>query len=251
MLRRLLGMLSLLLVSPAWAADGHPPVAEIVIASEVWAGHTNADGSGLGWDILRKVYEPVGVRLKIRSVPYTRSVGLVQRQEADAWMGAYRDEIAGAVYPRWHYDADQISALGKAGAPAPSLQTLGRYRLVWIRGYDYQHQLPNLKHFEEIQRRGGILSMLDLDHADYYIDARTEIDDVLAQTAHPERYQVTFLTPLPLYVGFAATERGREFAALFDERMTRLVQSGELRPLYARWKQPYPFDPPEKPHASP
>lgn len=99
MLRRLLGMLSLLLVSPAWAADGHPPVAEIVIASEVWAGHTNADGSGLGWDILRKVYEPVGVRLKIRSVPYTRSVGLVQRHEADAWMGAYRDEIAGAVYP--------------------------------------------------------------------------------------------------------------------------------------------------------
>ncbi|WP_165673426.1 substrate-binding periplasmic protein [Metapseudomonas otitidis] len=250
MLRRFLGVFSLLLASSAWATEGSAAAPEIVIASEVWAGHTNADGSGLGWDILRAVYEPVGVRLRIRNEPYTRSVGLVQRHEADAWMGAYRDEVAGAVYPRWHYDADQISALGKAGAPVPSLETLGHYRLVWIRGYDYQQYLPNLKHFEEIQRSSGILSMLDLGHVDYYIDARTEINGLLAQTAHPERYQVTFLTSLRLYVGFAANERGREFAALFDERMERLVASGELRPFYARWKQPYPFDPPEKPHAS-
>ncbi|MBT8768022.1 hypothetical protein [Metapseudomonas boanensis] len=34
-------------------------------------------------------------------------------------------------------------------------------------------------------------------------------------------------------------------------RLTALVASGELRPLFKRWKQPYPFDKDlETPHAA-
>jgi len=29
---------------------------------------------------------------------------------------------------------------------------------------------------------------------------------------------------------------------LFDQRMEQLVKSGELKPIFERWKQPYPFD---------
>jgi len=29
---------------------------------------------------------------------------------------------------------------------------------------------------------------------------------------------------------------------LFDHRMETLVKSGELKPIFERWKQPYPFD---------
>ena len=57
---------------------------EIRLASEIWEAYTEADGTGLGWDVMREVFEPAGVRLDIHSVPYTRSVGLVQRGEADA-----------------------------------------------------------------------------------------------------------------------------------------------------------------------
>jgi|GEM_PF-3956467 len=28
---------------------------------------------------------------------------------------------------------------------------------------------------------------------------------------------------------------------LFDQRMEALVRSGELRPIFGHWKQPYPF----------
>lgn len=216
---------------------------QIRLASEVWDGHTEADGTGLGWDILRQVFEPEGVSLQIQSVPYTRSIGLVQRGEADAWVGSYRNEVdRGVFYPRWNYDADQISALGLVGQPRPSLATLGGYRLVWIRGYEYQRYLPNLNHYQEVQRRSGILAMLDRGHADFYIDARTEVDEVLAGAAEPLRYRITDLTRLPLYLGFADNPRGHALAELFDRRMERLVGSGSLRPLFARWRQPYPFD---------
>ncbi|WP_308117437.1 substrate-binding periplasmic protein [Pseudomonas tohonis] len=254
----LVGLLAMTLAPWALAADASPgnkpeaSATEVVIAAETWAAHTDADGSGLGWDILRKVFEPVGVHLRTRSVPYTRSIGLVKRGEADAWVGSYRDEVPWAIYPHWNYDADRISALALKGAPVPTLANLGEHRLVWMRGYGYERYLPNLAHFQEIERRGGILSMLDLDHADYYIDARTEVDDVLRQSPNPENYRITYLTQLKLYVAFGDTARGREFAELFDERMARLVENGELRPVFAHWGQPYPFDPePESHHASP
>ena len=243
-------LIGCLLLPAAWAAPF--PDNEIHLASDVWPEHTEADGTGLGWDILRRVYEPEDIQLKIHIVPYTRSIGLVQRGEADAWVGSYRNEVDGAYYPRWHYDADQVSALSLTSTPVPTLATLGQYRLAWIRGYDYQDHLPNLKHFTEIQRRSGVLSMLELGHVDFYIDARTEVEDVLGTATDRSRYRMTPLVRLPLYLGFADTPRGRRLADIFDRRMTDLVASGELRPLFKRWKQPYAFDKElEKPDVTP
>lgn len=227
----------------SWALAEPVAPQEIRLASEVWQGHSHADGSGLAWDVLRQVFEPEGIELVIQSVPYTRSIGLVQRGEADAWVGSYRNEVdEGVFYPRWHYDVDQISALGLIELPVPSQATLGEFRLVWMRGYEYQRYLPNLTRYREIQRRGGILPMLDYGHADFYIDAQTEVDEVLDGAADRARYRVTRLIRLPLYLGFADNPRGRALAQLYDRRMAQLVEQGSLRPLFEHWQLPYPFD---------
>lgn len=237
----LVALVMLGLSAVAHAEDALPD--EIRLASETWRDYTHADGSGLGWDIMRKVFEPAGVRLSIHSVPYTRSIGLVQRGGADAWMGAYREEVSGGVFfPKWHYDADRIVALGLRGKPAPTLDNLGDYRLVWVRGYGFQDYLPNVGDFKEVQRRGGILGTLDFGYADYYIDAVTEVEEVLTEAADRNRYHVSDLTRLPVFLGFADTPRGHQLAGLFDRRMDQLVASGELRPIFERWQQPYPFD---------
>ena len=237
-----LGMLLMLSALSGAQAQSELP-GEIRLASEVWEAYTEADGSGLGWDVMREVFEPAGVRLDIHSVPYTRSVGLVQRGEADAWVGSYRDEVEGPVfYPKHPYDRDQIVALGLKDKPVPTLDSLGKYRLVWVRGYGYEEYLPNVRDYREVQRRVGILGMLELGHADFYIDARPEVDQVLDRTDKPQQYKVTNLMQLPLYLGFADTPRGHILAELFDQRMMQLVASGELRPIFARWQQPYPFD---------
>lgn len=238
LLAALLGMLG------ALHAQAQQPVAQqIRLASEVWEGHTEADGKGLGWDIMRQVFEPAGIEVVIQSVPYTRSIGLVQRGEADAWVGSYRDEVdEGVHYPQWHYDADRISALSVITQPVPSLATLGQYRLVWMRGYEYQRYLPNLKNYWEVLRRNSALEMLNYGRADFYIDARTEVEDLLDEADDKSRYRITDLTNLPVYLGFTNSPRGRELAQLYDRRMEALVKQGSLRPLFERWQQPYPFD---------
>ena len=232
---------AVLLVGQAQAAPAVPDEARIV--SEVWEGHTHADGTGLAWDILRLIFEPAGVELSIQSVPYMRSIGLVQRGHADAWVGSYLNEVdEGVFYPREAYDADQIVALSLADKPLPVLDSLGQYRLAWMRGYEYQRYLPNLRQYREVIRREGILGMLQLGHMDYYLDALTEVQSVLALADDAQAYRISELTWLPIYLGFADNPRGRALAELYDRRLEALKRSGGLREPFARWQQPYPFD---------
>jgi polar amino acid transport system substrate-binding protein len=226
---------------PAHAAPSVDKPTDIVLVSEQWNAYTEADGSGLGWDLMRAVFEPAGVKVESRIEPYTRAVGLVQRGEADAWVGAYKDEVEGTLYPKWQYDVDEIYALGLASHSEPRLETLGDYRLAWVRGYDFQQYLPGIKHFNEVPRRDHILSLLDHQRADFYIDAKPEIDYILSQSKEASRYHTTYLADIPLYLSFADNPRGRVLRDLFDERMAQLVHSGRLKPIFARWKQPYPF----------
>ena len=237
-----LGMLLMLAVLSVAQAQSELP-GEIRLASEVWEAYTEADGTGLGWDVMREVFEPAGVRLDIYSVPYTRAVGLVQRGEADAWLGSYRDEVEEQVlYPTYHYDRDQIVALGLKDTPVPTLDSLGAFRLVWVRGYGYEEYLPNVRDYREVQRRVGILGMLDQGRTDFYLDAQDEVTFILRDARVPSRYRVYPLTELPLYLGFGDNPRGRALANLFDKRMDMLVADGSLRPIFQRWKQSYPFD---------
>ncbi|MGY2253426.1 substrate-binding periplasmic protein [Pseudomonas reactans] len=214
---------------------------KVMLASEEWNDYTNKDGSGLAWDVLRQVFEPAGITLQTRSVPYTRSVGLAQRGEVDGWVGSYRDEATGVLYPHWNFDSDHIYALGLASTPAPTVATLGNYRLAWVRGYKYEEYLPNVHRFNQIERRDGILPMLEHARADFYIDALTEAKYVLNQADDPSKFTLTHIAELPLYIGFADNERGRALMGVFDQRMAALVKSGELKVIFEHWKQPYPF----------
>mgnify|MGYP000237450059 CR=1 FL=1 len=221
------------------AEDVSPSTIHVV--SEIWEDYTNADGTGYGWELLRKIFEPAGVTVQIESVPYTRAVGLVQRGEADAWLGAYRDEVDGVIFPRWHYDADPIVALGLATSPKPSLETLGIYRLIWLRGYDFQDQLANAKTYQEIRQQDTVLEMLKAGRADFYLDVVGVTNAIASKATDPALFQQTELIRLPIYVGFAPNARGRVLAALFDQRMEKLVASGELRPIFEKWNEAYPF----------
>lgn len=240
-------LLAMMLSLAPWvsAADALPKQVHLV--SEEWIDYTNADGSGVAWDVLRKVFEPAGVKVMTQSAPYSRAVGLVKRGEADAWVGSYKEENDDNLYPRWHFDMDHIYALGLASKPVPTLQTIGQYRLAWVRGYDYGSYLPNVRNFREIQRREGILPMLEHDRVDFYIDAQTEVDYVLGQASQPQRFHRTHIAELPLYLAFGRSDQAKALRELFDARMAELVRSGELKPIFQHWRQPYPFSTDSKP----
>lgn len=234
-----------LLAGPLAQASESAVPTQIDLVSEEWEDYTNPDGSGLAWDVMRKIFEPAGVKVYNRTEPYTRSVGLVLQGQADAWVGSYQNETD-ALYPRWHYDNDHIYALSLVSKPVVGFKDLGQYRLSWVRGYEFQKYLPGARSYNEVQRRTGILPMLEHDRADYYIDALTEIDVILRQAKDPARFRRVHVTELPLYLGFNDSPRGRALLAIYDKRMDELVAGDQLREIYRRWDQPYPFERVEK-----
>jgi hypothetical protein len=111
------------------------------------------------------------VSTDIRTEPYPRSVGWPSAAKWTSCFGSYRDESSELLYPRWNFDTDHIYALGLSAARCRPWKPWALIGLAWVRGYDYQDYLPNVRHYAEVIRRTGIVSMLTHDRADFYIDA--------------------------------------------------------------------------------
>jgi polar amino acid transport system substrate-binding protein len=90
-----------------------PLPTEINIASEEWENSVQADGTGLYLDILRLIYEPLGIKVECTITDYARSVALVKQGKKDVWLGSYMDEEENIIYPKWHFDADIVAAIYK------------------------------------------------------------------------------------------------------------------------------------------
>ncbi len=233
------------------AQEAQQEQSALFIVSEAWEGATNEDGSGFYWDLVRKIYEPLGYQVTVRAVPYARAVSMVKQEQADAWLGAYLHEEEFPIYPRQFYDADRVSALIDVekfpqwnGKKSLENKTIG-----WINQYQYQDYLGiPVNHYALTSRRSGVL-MLERGRLDAVLDADTDLAIEIEKVGlDAGRFQKRFVMDLPLYPAFVNTPRGENLAQLWDQRLRQLHDSGELQPFYvaAEYTEIYPFAPPPK-----
>ena len=228
-------ILSALLVRPLAAAEN---ITEIVLASEEWESATNKDGTGLYWDIFRAVYEPENIQVKTEIRSYSGSVELVKQHKADALVGAYKDEVEGALFPQAYFGTDVVQAVFKKGK-VPEFkgqETLSGKNVAWIKGYAYNEYLdvPVVKN--EFDQRQDALRVLDRDRIDFFLDARAEIREVVAKgLLDTSKYEMVTVLKLNLYLAFANDEKGQKLKEIFDARFPQLVASGEIKKLYDKW----------------
>ena len=219
------------------ALAGNTP-AEIILASEEWANATNRDGTGLYWDIFRAVYEPVGIKTKFIIRSYKGSVSLVKKNQVDAAVGIYPEEIKGALFSKYPFVKDYVLVLFKKNKLSQwnGQETLKNKKIGWIKGYSYDDYLevPVIK--KEFNRRESILRRLDNDQLDFFMDTRNDVESVLNKgIIDVSRYTVETVLELERYLVFANNKKGQELKKIFDHRFPQLVQSGEIEKLFAKW----------------
>ena len=115
-------------------------------------------------------------------------------------------------------------------------KTLQNRRVAWIKGYAYDKYLevPVIK--EEFNRREYVLRRLDQNQVDFFMDTRNNMESVLNQgIIEVSHYTVETVMQLDRYLVFASNTKGRTFKKIFDYRFPRLVQSGEIEKLFAKW----------------
>ncbi len=221
----------------------------IHVVCEEWAEYTNEDGTGVYWEVVKAVYEPVGIQVKTEVMPWKRADRTVLRKKADAIVGDYYDqEQAGQefLYPTWHISVeDPIIAVFKKGAipdwERQGVQSLAGKTVGWIRGYDFDTKDwldVSVKKHEVTTILQGLKMLAAVGRLDVLIDYRSTIklEGEKAGIDVEQDYELKTVTlGEKLFLKFANTERSKQLMRIFDERMSELVTSGEMEQIYTKW----------------
>lgn len=230
-------------LSESQAALSQP--TNIKLASEAWVNATQEDGTGIYWDIMRLVYEPLGIKVEYHTTDYANSIEQVMLGEMDAWVGSYLDERKDVIYPRWPLDADVVSALYKK---SPDFKWQGEKSLAgkkvgWIEGYNYNQYIETSFYFKGFETREAAVKMLEKGKLDFLLDAQIEVQNELQEDYFDAtKFEYSTLMKLNIYPAFANNERGLQLQRIYDQRFAELLESGEIKKLFDKWNWPtYPF----------
>jgi len=224
-------------------------IKTIQIATPVWEGQTNEDGTGLFFEIVRSIYEPVGIKMEFKFVPWKRAVYMIERCEADALLDSYRENITEKmIIPKYPLVKEYNVAVFKKDKIKKweGVKSLEGLRLLWIRGYDF-HKNPNMIYlyvkWEEIDDYETAWKMLDIDRADAYLDAFVDVRNFISKNkVDMTPYRMEFIFGENGYMAFSKSEKSEKLIAIYDKRIIELFKSGELKNIFKKWDYPFPDD---------
>ena len=228
----------------SYAEEKKPKYNEIKITSDTWHLLTKADGGGLYFDLIKAVYEPIGIKVKITIVPYTRSVLMVKKGESDAWVASFHKEQEFAIYPQWHFDRNKqmVLAYKNSSNNFVNIDSLKGKKVIWLRGFNLNRYIPIKLNYSEIDYISSAFLLLKNGRQDYFIGAESDIKTGLGENKIVEgNYDIDFLMYLNLYLAFGNTEKGKYFLEIWDKRMETLKNDKNFLKIYEKYGYPNPF----------
>lgn len=224
----------------SFAADD---ISSIRIVTPAWSTLTNEDGTGLYFDLMRKVFEPAGVEITYDIVPWKRAKDMVRSGEADALLAAYLTEDDPAfIYPEHPMDLDYTVAVFKKGDIAwDGRKSLEGKAVVWKRGYNYQNYIDVKVEWSEIDSTAQGFLMVEKNRVDAYLDIKPTIDGYIKE--HPDetsQFQVETAFTINTYPRFGNNSSSRKLIEIYDKRMADLKASGELAEVFKKWGMALP-----------
>jgi polar amino acid transport system substrate-binding protein len=208
---------------------------EITVISESWDGATNNDGSGLYWDVVQKVYEPLGYTIVKKNASYAKSVEAVKMDRADLWLGSYKDEKEFALYPKYHFDQAVILAIfhSELLEQWKGQKSLEGLKVAWLRGYDYKKYLSVNVVSEEVNALANGLKLLKSERIDVFINNKKDLLEPMQRyRLDNDSYIKKIILQLKLYPAFSNSKKGKELRKIWDERMKELIKTTEFKELY-------------------
>lgn len=220
-------------------AAAEDPITSIHIVSPVWENYTNKDGStGLYWEVLHAVYDPMHIQLNIENVPFKRAQKMVADTFADA-IPAISPLTDTYCYASKHcldflmvialYNPEKIPEWN-------GIMSLNNRKVGWVRGYDYEKRIDFKMEYFELSDLQNAMEMLMNDRIDIVLDYITDLETVAEKiNMDLTQYNIQEVFSDPLYMGFAKTDRGKKLLAVYDDQIELLYRSGKLRKIYLKW----------------
>jgi len=215
-------------------------IKSISVVAPAWSGYTNTDGSGVYWDVIRAIYEPMGINVKTKNIPWNRAMKMVSKYHTyNAILGEYITSNEPLLFPAYSIDTEYMSLLSKNNSANKfnGLASLAGKKVGWIKDYDVIAE--EKRNFELVEFRGidqGI-EFLNSGRIDYLIDDWDEIAAAMKQ--YIMSTQAYTVDPMPegkaIFAAFSDNQISRELIKIYNERIPVLARSGELSKIYEKW----------------
>ncbi|MDM8537022.1 transporter substrate-binding domain-containing protein [Desulfobacterales bacterium HSG17] len=220
-------------------------IRTIRIFTPSWPGQTNADGTGLFFDIVRSIYEPAGIKMTYKIVPWKRAEKMLMTNQADAMVDVLKSNAyITPVYPM--NVLQQYVVFRKDNIKKwKGIETLENKSLVWIFGYDFHknHHLKSKKFkWTEAKTHASAWQMVVKGRTDFYLDVLADFENYIKNNnIDMEHYGIENVWNENTYMSFANSEKSKKLIEIYDKRIITLFQSGELKKIFEKWN--YKFSP--------
>ena len=202
---------------------------QISVGADEWQGYTHHDGSGIYFELLKKVYPDYRLDLKLDS--FNRTLKKFEQKKLDIIIGVYKEDLQRALFPNWYLDTEYpVMAFYDPGLlTINSLSDFNQLSTSWLRGYAFNRYLPQSENTYLIDDINSGFKMLANRRIDTFIDYSYNL---------PDKYRNRFsafevLPSRRIYVAFQRNRHGKKLALQFDQKMAQLRASGELEKLFA------------------
>ncbi|NBO19029.1 MAG: hypothetical protein EBV03_07370 [Proteobacteria bacterium] len=240
--------LAVCMASPV--AYGQDVNKSIIIEADEWCPINCANGPkpGIGIEIAKRIFEPLGYSVIYKIVPWTKALSDVQSGKADAVVGANRNDGKGLIFPDYSLFNMSDDFYVRKGNPwrYQGPHTLKDKRLGIISGYGYGDVVTEFlssgsssgKVFAASGARALAENVEKL--RDGKIDVIVESKPVMEYTlsvldVSNEIVWAGGVRQLPVYLAFAPGPKATELRVLFDAGVKKLQASRELDAIYAAY----------------
>jgi len=203
---------------------------ELTIGVPEWQGYTNADGSGVYFDLLRKAYPDDTFNIKIDS--YNRTLANFHNNKLDIVIGVFREDIQQGIFPHWFLDTEApITAFyNPEKTQLTHLSDLEDLTVSWIRGYKFNHFIPYVANPYLVNKISTGFELVTKNRVNVFIDYPYNV---------PQKYQqdLASLEVMPsrhIYLAFQRNASGSNLAEQYDKMMPELRDSGVLADIFSQ-----------------
>ena len=242
-------LLALALLWPAFAVPLPVQARELLAVGaqfeHVFEYQDGGEYGGLGAELLRLMAARTGNTVRFRMVPWARAQAMLVQGQADILIGPYKtpERIASMAFSDKPFYQDQMVFYTRQDASFGwdgDYGVLKNRRVVllngWAYGADWERVRPGLQVSVANNVENG-LKMLVHNHVDVFVSNRRNTDPVIARLGYGRQVK-----PLPKVIevqnGYFAFPRSPTFDKLrlqFDQELTNLIETGELKRLGKRY----------------
>ena len=223
-------ILILFFISTCAAFAEENKISTIEVVTPAWEGITNRDGTGLYFELLQMIYEPVGIEVAIEFVPWVRAVKRVDSKSSDAMLGSYN--TVDALFSRYPLDTEYTAVVYKTDSVEKwnGVNTIENKAVVWVRGYNYHKYLPVKVKYHEVNRSEQGWKMLVLGRVDFFMNSLNAINRYVSRNKiDMTDFRIKIVLVKSLFVRFAKTEKSKKLIEIYDSRMKELIEKDSLR----------------------